>query len=146
MWNDRDLAYLAGLFDGEGTVEARENKRKDRAADWTLRLGIFNTDGNLMRWLVDTFGGTVNVIGKKNRPMARRDVYVWRIPVRKHESLIQALVPHLIVKRSQVELSLHLLQLMGKPGCQTVDPANLEQRRQTVASIREHKWQEKSYA
>ncbi len=147
MPGERDYAYLAGLFDGEGTVEARYNtNRKHRAPDWTARIMIYNTDGDLMSWLQETFGGTVVTSAKTVRPLARRDLYTWRLSAKKGQEILIEMLPHLRVKFDQVEMLLQLVNLMGKPGCQRVPEDVMEQRLLLVDSIREAKWKEKSYA
>lgn len=145
-WSPVDLAYLAGLFDGEGSVEARYNSRKNRAPDWTARIHVYNTDGHMIEWLAATFAGRVTTIRKEHCTAARRDVYRWSLSAQSGRPLLTALLPYLRVKNSQVEMLLALLDLMGKPGCQRVEPANLQERFKLVDNIQLAKWEERRYA
>jgi len=64
--NQYELAYAAGLIDGEGTV------RKRGGGDWIVRVSM--TDREVIDWLSD-MGGTVN---KEHRP-PRKPCYVWQL-------------------------------------------------------------------
>ena len=56
-----DLAYIAGLFDGEGSVSYKQYMRK-RAHNkkayptWQIRLEIAMTDESLLIWLHEVLG------------------------------------------------------------------------------------------
>ena len=49
-----DLAYLAGIVDGEGCITITENMKGGRNY-YRLVLDITNTSYDLMQWLEDTF-------------------------------------------------------------------------------------------
>jgi hypothetical protein len=61
-----DVAYAAGLFDGEGTiciafVSANPNKsRKAKYARYSLRVSIGQTDVESVKWMHDVFGGSLH--------------------------------------------------------------------------------------
>ena len=67
--NNSDIAYIAGLFDGEGTVDftRRLEKRKTRSGTpagpylcWKIVLRIEMTDEPTVQWVCDTLNlGTV---------------------------------------------------------------------------------------
>ena len=63
--NNYDIAYIAGLFDGEGTVDfaKRLEKRKTKSGAtagpymcWKIMLRIEMTDESVLRWVHETLG------------------------------------------------------------------------------------------
>ena len=63
--NDTDIAYIAGLFDGEGCVSYKQYMRKrphnPRAyPTWQIKLEIAMTEKSILVWLCEVLGvGTV---------------------------------------------------------------------------------------
>jgi len=68
------LAYMAGLFDGEGCVTYKQywgSKRENRPRKyycWRIQLEIVMTDEATIQWFCDHFGGNC----KKNHVKAIR--------------------------------------------------------------------------
>ena len=59
--NTNDLAYMAGLFDGEGSVSyyQRKEKRKGKKKAynfWIIRCEMSMTDEYVMKWFHETLG------------------------------------------------------------------------------------------
>ena len=66
--NDTDIAYIAGLFDGEGCVSYKQymQKRKGRKKAypfWQIRLEIAMTEKSILVWLCEVLG--VGTVGEK---------------------------------------------------------------------------------
>ena len=70
---DTDLAYIAGLFDGEGCVSYKQYDRKrsnNKKAypTWSIRMEIAMTDKSILVWVHEVLGvGTVNPKRYKHR-------------------------------------------------------------------------------
>ena len=91
MIPDTDKAYIAGLFDGEGSVSYKQYMRK-RAHNkkayptWQIRLEIAMTDQSLLMWLHEVLG--VGTLIDKPRKGKRKDgtkylmQYRWRCTFR----------------------------------------------------------------
>lgn len=76
LLSECDLAYTAGLFDGEGMIRiaysgGRLNPRH------SLHLSITNTKRDVLDWLQAAFGG--NVYTETNQPRATRPRYSWKM-------------------------------------------------------------------
>ena len=59
--NTNDIAYIAGLFDGEGCVSYKQYNRqrkhnKKPYPTWQIRVEIAMTDKAIIEWLHDTLG------------------------------------------------------------------------------------------
>ena len=66
MVSDTDISYIAGLFDGEGSVSHKQYMRKrpnnkKPYPTWSIRMEIAMTDKSILVWLHEVLGvGTVN--------------------------------------------------------------------------------------
>ncbi len=95
MIADTDLAYIAGLFDGEGSIHFRrgvEKKKKHKGGGYrisnSLRLSmeITMTDQSVLAWLHEVL--KVGTLNKKPRKGLRKDgtkylmQYRWRCTFR----------------------------------------------------------------
>ena len=59
-----DVAYIAGLFDGEGSVDFKRRKEK-RGNVQNILMRIEMTDESVLKWVHETLG--VGTIRKRNR-------------------------------------------------------------------------------
>jgi intein/homing endonuclease len=86
-----ELAYLAGIIDGEGSI-SRLNR--DRPRRWTV--SIASTSPELIEWLLQ-FGGHVHDL---TNPLARKPGWQWVARTwRDVHALLSAVEPYLIIKR-----------------------------------------------
>ena len=71
--NQNDIAYMAGLFDGEGHVEykkrlVKQKKGKNKAyKTWSIRCEMSMTDRGVMEWFYETIR-----FGSLNKREARK--------------------------------------------------------------------------
>lgn len=92
------LAYTAGLIDGEGTVSLRKFTGK-----WKPSIRIANTSWPLMEWLRETFDGPSIFIEHRRIRQSRLQCYMFHIQGLGHLPLYEALLPLMVIKRSQME-------------------------------------------
>jgi hypothetical protein len=102
-----DIAYAAGLFDGEGciTIAKAWYRKPDGTRRYyhALRLTLAMVDKAPVHWLADLFGGSVKPHSpgnKKYRPQWR-----WEVRSLKAEKMLNAIYPYLKVKRKQADLA-----------------------------------------
>ena len=78
--NDTDIAYIAGLFDGEGSIQCKqawEKKKKHKgvgyrkAYSWRINMEITMTDQSVLIWLHEVLG--VGTLTDKTRKGRRKD-------------------------------------------------------------------------
>jgi hypothetical protein len=65
-WTSTDLAYLAGLLDGEGTLGVYGRTEKGRR-EYVVACVVANTSTTLMEWLVTKFGGSYKARKQTNK-------------------------------------------------------------------------------
>ena len=80
-----DIAYMAGLFDGEGHVEykkrlVKQKKGKNKAyKTWSIRCEMSMTDRGVMEWFHETLGfGTLNEREAKLSWTGKKTQWRWR--------------------------------------------------------------------
>ena len=105
MSTETDIAYIAGLFDGEGTVDYKqrwEKKAKGRRYKvWRITAAIEMTDQHVLEWLHEVLGfGTLNE--KKKRP-GRKRIWRWRCSFREALVFAKLLWPHAQTKLHKLE-------------------------------------------
>lgn len=103
MWSIAQLAYLAGIIDGEGTMYIQ--RRMDNGS-WTYwpRFQICNTNADLMNWVHQTFGG---LIYKKERNHIKshwKAQIQWYSKISIMDQLLPLIYPYLINKKPHAEI------------------------------------------
>lgn len=103
-----ELSYLAGIFDGEGTIgiERRTPTNKRFSDRYLPYLVVGNTSLVLMEILVDSFGGAYHpykVIGK------RKPMYRWELHSDAAIAPIRIVAPYLRMKSEQAKIVLEFV-------------------------------------
>lgn len=111
---DRDkIIYLAGILDGEGSIQIEiQSKNHVRKTNYySIRLLVINTDKFLMDWLESNFGGKVTA--RKLIPN-RRQCYKWNICSFKAAEILQECLPFMIVKKREAQVLIDFMQTKPK--------------------------------
>ena len=99
-----DAGYIAGLFDGEGSVDFARRKEK-RGNVQSILMRIEMTDEDVLRWVHETLG--VGTVRKRNRSPSRKahwkDAWVYSIRFRDALHVCKLLWPHIKVKLNKIE-------------------------------------------
>jgi hypothetical protein len=105
------VEYIAGFFDGEGYVTIRRsNRTKQKTPAYRMGVGFVNKYLPLLQEIQERFGGRLY-------PKARRKANhapAWELFFTKqHEAagVLEAMLPHLKIKRAQAELGLAFVKL-----------------------------------
>src|SRR6266404_3684313 len=132
------LVYIAGFFDGEGSVTIHENggpSPRGKNTNHTLQVSIGNTDPRILRLLYTEFGGSLTL--RQNTKPNHRDVYQWIIRAAKALPFLEAIEPFVEMKREQVIIAL-AFQRSKKLGNKPVSVEVLqwrEEQRQTIRNL-----------
>ena len=102
-----EAAYIAGLFDGEGTITYKkyfERKKKGNVVNkyncWRISMEIAMTDQSVLIWLTEVLGcGTLN---KKPRKNGHKMQYRWRCVFRDAFHVYCVLFPYAHVKLDKI--------------------------------------------
>ena len=98
MYDNKDIAYLAGIIDGEGHAYMPNvlNGRGERHLQARLLFvqSIKNNGKELCEWARNRFGGGITFTN---------NMYRWQIQGKKASKLARILQPYFIVKREQIK-------------------------------------------
>jgi len=101
------IAYIAGLFDGEGSVDYTrrwEKDRKNRSKKYLCRritCEIGMTDYPVLHWLHEILGyGTLR---PRKSPEGCKPQWRWRCGFRDSYMFAQQMLPHAIVKYKKLK-------------------------------------------
>ena len=106
--NESDISYLAGLFDGEGSVYVKHTKQKRNTRPgkpihnvWVIRMEIAMTDKDTLKWCYETFKcGSFSE--RKVKPGKKRQ-WRWRISHRDALKIAVLIWPYVKTKLHGIE-------------------------------------------
>ena len=106
--NISDAAYIAGLFDGEGSVDFKRRKEKRGKKTYycqRILMRIEMTDESVLNWVRDTL--KVGTVRKRNRsPSVKahwKDRWVYSVRFRQALYVCKLLWPYAQVKLHKIE-------------------------------------------
>jgi len=116
MVSESDIAYIAGLFDGEGSINIKrgiEKKKKHKGEGYRLSnsmrisMEITMTDRSVLLWLHEVLGvGTLrpkNVKGKRKDGSKYLKQYKWRCTFRDAYYVCRLLWPYSHTKLPKIQ-------------------------------------------
>lgn len=102
-YTETQLAYLAGLMDADGSIDLRLHSGKTNLA---LRAQVYNTDLELIDWLVLTFGGHKHAAGRAVQGSHYKQEYTWYLNSDPAVQMLSLILPYMHVKRSRAALAI----------------------------------------
>ena len=110
MIRESDAAYMAGLFDGEGSIDFTKRKEKKRSGTYDCRrvsMEISMTDESVLIWVHEVLG--VGTLTKKPRKGLRKNgtkylmQYRWRCTFRDAYYVCRVLWPYAHTKLPKIQ-------------------------------------------
>ena len=110
MIRESDAAYMAGLFDGEGSIDFTKRKEKKRSGTYNCRrvsMEITMTDQSVIRWMHEVLG--VGTVVKKPRKGLRKNgtkylmQWRWRCTFRDAYYVCRVLWPYAHTKLPKIQ-------------------------------------------
>lgn len=138
---NEEMAYLAGLIDGEGYLGIARSRTSaaakgcKRGISYRLMLSVKMTDIRPLEFAHRTTGvGTVRV---ERRVEGQRLVYGWDVWSRQAAELIRQIRPWLLVKGEVADLCLEFQAAMRSPGRNGLSDEEWELRERLSSQVRE---------
>ena len=104
-----ELAYTAGILDGEGCIRILKDT-------YALAVAVGNTDPALLNWLERVWGG--KVYGKAYKPLKwyprSKPFMQWQIYGRKATDMLALCAPYMVIKKDRAEIAMKMVPLFGK--------------------------------
>ena len=121
------LAYVAGLFDGEGSITIGKSNPATyntlRSPSHWLQVGITNTNKNLIDWLCNTFGGHISNNSHCPSRKKQRPCWAWRKNSNEAAFFLKSIFPFSKIKQEQMKLAIEFQEKRkgskGNKGCLT---------------------------
>lgn len=100
-----ELAYIAGLFDGEGTVTISSYRasRYGGTQRRILMVMLSSTDRSIIDCLRETFDGSLTITKAHNN---NKEIYRWTLSARMAADFLYIVLPYLRIKREHAILGL----------------------------------------
>ncbi len=107
IYTQTELAYAAGLFDGEGCINIYHHRAREEGPLYeVLRITVAMTSRTTVEWLGATFGGPIH--SKPSTPK-HRELWVWALNAKKAGRFLQLIRPYLKTKATECWLALEYL-------------------------------------
>lgn len=132
--NDTELAYMAGIVDGEGSITVSYRRRK-QYGDVQARIGlsVYNSDMRLLHWIKQRFEGSIHV---QQRLGHWKPSGAWHLSDRSACSALKQLLPFLVIKSAQAELAIQFQATKMSPsqGCKSGLPQSIIEKRKVLVN------------
>ncbi len=112
---EQQLAYAAGIIDGEGCVNiAKQPGETIRGYSLVMRVVVTNCSKALIDFLVRTFGGRIYHYVSKGK---RKEYWKWYLFTSNAANFLGTIMPYLIVKRQEAQLAIEFQQTKCSRKC-----------------------------
>lgn len=100
--NQLDLAYTAGLIDGEGHIKLRCSRKNSQSETfkWDTTLEVEMTDKPVIDWLYETYGGKTYNYSR----LGRNQTWRWIIAGKSAYEVAKLIQPYIKGKQNQIDL------------------------------------------
>lgn len=114
-----DLAYVAGIVDGEGWIGLRISNRVRGKIAYTLAVSVANSNEWIIQWLKFAFGG--NCCCAEFPEDNRKASWQWSIVANDALKFLDLIYPYLKLKRTQADIAIKFQRERRGRGTRTSD-------------------------
>lgn len=108
-----DLAYVAGIVDGEGCIDIHgRNRPGHKYSHMSLRVTVVSTDQWLCQMLKFRFSG--NVRERTVDKTHRLPLWDWCLEGKRAKDFLELILPYLHLKKPQAELGIKFQDAKGQ--------------------------------
>jgi len=102
-----DLNYLAGFFDGDGSISIKRQNhpQSTRGVCYTLQVAVTNTNKEIVEHFKKVWKAG-HIQTKTPLKQTHKTAYVWRVTGRTAKMVLEPLLPFLRVRKEQAVLAL----------------------------------------
>lgn len=97
-----DLAYIAGIVDGEGCIGLNINRSKTHTS-YRVKVAVANSNEWICQWLKLAFGGCVNCTTYSH---TRKPMWQWITTANQAVTFLILIRPYLHLKQAQADLAI----------------------------------------
>lgn len=97
-----DLAYIAGFFDGEGSIYISSEKGRNNKRFLRMSISIGNTDGKAIDFVSNRFGK--GVVSPNSKIKSGKKFYIWRVSGYTASEILKTMLPYMKIKRNKQNL------------------------------------------
>jgi len=140
------LAYIAGLFDGEGYIRIakdiyRIKLRLRRNPTYSVRIGISMCNPYAIKYIFDNFDGSIHKMRSSRAKPNHRTLYGWIATSKKAYAFLTAIRPWLIVKAEEADIAIEFQKhidstkrwpIQGKPKGFSSHPQTIIDYRESI--------------
>lgn len=101
-----ELAYYAGLFDGEGCIHIRKTKTKRQQITYGLVCKISMCNFFVLEQLQQSFGGSLHKEREHKYSNRYNKLWTWTLSCIMAKAFLIAVYPFLRLKKSEAELAI----------------------------------------
>jgi len=137
----QDLAYMAGLVDGEGCIHINHTNigSKKSTLNYCLRITVGNTDIKMLKFCKKKFGGNLHKRSPRKNPniTGRLPSYKWYLCGKNAGKLVELIFPYLITKKEKAKIALEFMKTFeeNRVGKGKIDPIILKKRKKLKRQI-----------
>lgn len=103
---EEDLAYAAGIIDGEGSIGVHRNGQNQLGYRYVLCIQVSMTNPIVPNWLREMFGGHTGTYKQSKQAFGTKPVTKWFLYGIDALEFLYYIIPYLMEKREQAEIAL----------------------------------------
>ncbi len=100
---EADKVYIAGFFDGEGSVSIPTPKRQGRGR---VTVTVANTNREVLEFLKLCYGGYIGRQTYKDPNPKHKPCYIWIVTCRQALTVLSDIEPYLKIKKLRVQIAI----------------------------------------
>lgn len=111
-----DLAWAAGIIDGEGSIFVMKQGRKDRERDYNyiMRISVQSTDPYMAKELCKIFPDGAVFTQEIDKKPQNSNTLKWQVSGRKAAFVLKQVLPFMRVKHEQAQLAVQFQETTKK--------------------------------
>jgi hypothetical protein len=113
-----DVAYLAGVLDGEGSICIFRSTHRDGSPRHWINVTIGNTHHGVLEWIRSIFGGRIASNAEQYKPQ-NHETWRWRVNAKEAAITLRLVSAYLKIKTEQASIAIEFqehIEQCSQPG------------------------------